>query len=151
MSKQTTRAFASGILVSTLILYVFVHFFEKKPEPVRAIKEGYIEIERNEYEQLKQESEEWQKKYETNAKKNSEVIEKKAEPSEKHYRLVISEGMSSKEICARLEEAGLIDNAEDFNDFLANQNLQRYIQIGTYDLNDSMSYEDISSIIAKES
>ncbi|MBS4217145.1 endolytic transglycosylase MltG [Bacillus sp. FJAT-49711] len=149
MSKQTTRAFASGLLISSLILYVYVHFFQKKPEPVQAIKEGYMEIKEHEYEQLKLDSEEWQKKYESLAKKKSEEV-KKTEPIEKHFQLVITEGMSSKEICSQLEDAGLIDDAEDFNDYLANQNLQRYIQIGTYDLNDSMSYEDISSIIAKD-
>ncbi|MBW8348118.1 endolytic transglycosylase MltG [Bacillus sp. IITD106] len=152
MNKQTTRAFASGLLISALIVYAYVHFFQKQPKPMPAIKEGYIEIKKSEYEILKQESKDWQEKYEQlSQKKDEEKTKNEAEPTIKNYQLVISEGMSSKEICTELENAGLIDDAEDFNDYLANKNLQKNIQIGTYELNDKMTYEEISNIIAKES
>ncbi|MBS4194689.1 endolytic transglycosylase MltG [Lederbergia citri] len=152
MNKQTTRAFASGLLISALILYAYVQFFQKKPEPVVSIKEGYMEIKKSDYETLKKESKDWQEKYkQLSQKKDEEKTANVTEPIIKNYRLVISEGMASKEICTELENAGLIDDAEDFNDYLANKNLQKYIQIGTYELNDTMTFEEISNIIAKES
>ncbi|MCJ8006836.1 endolytic transglycosylase MltG [Lederbergia wuyishanensis] len=150
MNKQTTRAFASGLLVSALILYAYVQFFQKKPDPVPALKEGYIEINQTEYEQLKQESDEWKNKFETLAKKKAEQISKTTEKTVNHYEIVIPEGVSSIEISTELEDAGIIDNAEDFNNYLANKNLQRYIQFGKFELNDSMSYEEICNVIAKK-
>ncbi|MBS4199673.1 endolytic transglycosylase MltG [Bacillus sp. FJAT-49732] len=151
MNKQTTRAFASGLLISALILYVYVHFFQKKPEPVHAIKEGYIEMKQSDYDQLKQDTEKWQTKYETLAQKK---VEKQTpivtEKTVNHYEIVIPEGMSSKDISIELEDAGIIDNAENFNKYLAKKKLQRYIQFGTFELNDTMSYEEICHIIAKK-
>ena len=58
----------------------------------------------------------------------------------KRFHLRIAEGMTSKEISEELIDAGIIDDANGFNTFLAERKLQHLIQIGEYDVDSEMSF-----------
>lgn len=155
MDKRTTRAFASGILLASLLLIGHNSLYKpSSTENSQTSRIGYVEITKKEYEQIKSEAKDWQDKYEKLA--SEKKAEKKADKTsdektvQESYHLTISEGMTSKEISNVLEEAGLIEDAEDFNDYLADQDLQRYLQIGSFKLKTGMTYKDIAEIIAKE-
>ncbi|WP_062104680.1 MltG/YceG/YrrL family protein [Bacillus niameyensis] len=155
MDKRTTRAFASGLLLASLFLIGHNSLSKpsstEKSEPSRV---GYVEITKKEYEQIKSETKEWQTKYEKLASEKKTAKKADSASDEKtiqeSFQLTISEGMTSKEISNELEEAGLIEDAENFNDYLADQDLQRYLQIGSFELKTGMTYKEIAEIIAKE-
>ncbi len=58
--------------------------------------------------------------------------------------------MSSKEISEELVDAGIIDDANGFNTYLAEQKLQHLIQIGEYEVDSEMSFQQITEIITDE-
>ena len=68
----------------------------------------------------------------------------------KRFHLRIEEGMTSKEISEELVDAGVIDDANGFNTFLAERKLQHLIQIGEYDVDSEMSFLQITEIITHE-
>ncbi|MCA1064514.1 hypothetical protein QTG56_23180 (plasmid) [Rossellomorea sp. AcN35-11] len=59
------------------------------------------------------------------------------------YDLNIIEGMSSEEVAAILYRNKIIKDANDFTLYLGESGFERKIQLGTYLLNDQMTYEDI--------
>ena len=65
------------------------------------------------------------------------------------YTLVVEKGMNSIEIAELLEEKQIINDADLFEQYLNENNLSRYIQIGTYQLNNSMSFEELGKTITK--
>lgn len=61
--------------------------------------------------------------------------------------LTVTRTTSSNDVAYALANAGIIDDAEEFNDFLCNNGYDRKIQNGTYTITSDMSYEDIAKII----
>ncbi|MET0785870.1 MAG: hypothetical protein ABWY25_04130 [Paenisporosarcina sp.] len=61
--------------------------------------------------------------------------------------LIVRPGMNSPEISSLLENAKIIKNRKDFDQFLTDNQLAESIQIGTYELNSSMTIEEIADII----
>ena len=82
-------------------------------------------------------------------------MEEKKEPTENpssvspNTVLHIQSGMTSRDISISLEQAGIIQNKQDFEDYLTAQDLSGKIQIGQYELNSSMSLKEIAAIITK--
>ncbi|MBS4176337.1 endolytic transglycosylase MltG [Lederbergia citrea] len=152
MNKQTTRAFATGLLVSAIILICYNLMFEKKQAETHTTKPNYVEIKESEYEDLKQQAENWQAQYEVLAasSETAKSTSNQNEPEPKKYQLKIVDGMSSKEISIQLADAGIIQDAEKFNRYLAKRKLQHYIQIGKFDINDGMDYKQIANVITKK-
>ncbi|WP_017755790.1 MltG/YceG/YrrL family protein [Calidifontibacillus oryziterrae] len=66
------------------------------------------------------------------------------------YKLEVVRGMNSIQIAKQLEKAGIVKSSEEFEQFLLNKKWNRSIQIGTYDLSNEMSYEEIGRIITKK-
>ncbi|SER81302.1 endolytic transglycosylase MltG [Psychrobacillus sp. OK032] len=83
------------------------------------------------------------------------AIDKVEEPSEssssgaRNTVLHIQTGMTSRDISVFLEQAGIIQNKQDFADYLSAQDLSGKIQIGQYELNSTMSLKQIAEIITK--
>lgn len=166
MDKQTTRAFAAGILIAALILFGFKSFFEKPPEEKPAIKSGYMEISKKEYEDLNKQVQAYETQVEeltANKEKievdKKETVTKEDDKKEKVeeveqksiiYELHITEGMSSSEISKILEKEKIIKKGADFNQYLEKQGLQRYVQLGSFVLNDEMDFYEIAKIITKD-
>lgn len=82
-------------------------------------------------------------------------VEDKTEPIEDSSKgstnvvLHIQSGMTSSEISASLEQTGIIQNKQDFEDYLTAQDLSGKIQIGQYELNSTMSMKQIAETITK--
>ena len=137
------------VFISALTLFGFTHLIESQ-QPIGIAKPDYKEVKISEYDQLKRQEQEWKNKYETLLAENLEDSIEKPEPKViNRYHLTISEGMSSNDISQQLEEAGIILDAKEFNDYLADKKLQRYIQIGQYELDEEMNHQQIAEIITE--
>ena len=151
MNKKTTRAFASGLLIAALAImgYEQIYAGNNAKEETNA---DYIEMKQADYEQLKQQELDAREKYETLLKRmeddKSDIVD--VESDVKRFHLRIKEGMTSKEISEELIDAGVIDDANGFNTFLAERKLQHLIQIGEYDVDSDMSFLQITEIITNE-
>jgi len=62
-------------------------------------------------------------------------------------KLVIKGGEYSDTVCEKLEEAGLIPDAEEYNKWLANEGYDELIQPGTFYIPSNSSREEIAKII----
>ena len=62
--------------------------------------------------------------------------------------VVISRGDSSYTVCRKLEEAGLVENAQEFDNYLTDNGYSRTIRTGTYKIPVGSSWEEIVDIIA---
>ncbi|WP_419959007.1 hypothetical protein [Psychrobacillus sp. BM2] len=69
--------------------------------------------------------------------------------SEASMTLSIQLGMTSSEISAKLEDANIILNKVDMNNYLSDQGLAGRIQVGNYELNSSMSLKQIAETITR--
>ncbi|TFB23801.1 hypothetical protein E3U55_03025 [Filobacillus milosensis] len=107
-------------------------------------------------EQSKKEDEDNKEKSETeqNTEENNESNagtqndeEKETEDNNKSFTLNIQSGMTSIDIANELETAQIIDNADEFNNYLEQNNYSRQIQLGEYQLNNSMSFNEIADVI----
>ncbi|MFT4143799.1 MAG: hypothetical protein QM644_05030 [Mobilitalea sp.] len=62
----------------------------------------------------------------------------------------IQKGMSSNKVSKLLQEIGLIEDAKDFNEYLIDENKVSVIQVGTYELPENCTYDDIVNAITKK-
>ena len=62
--------------------------------------------------------------------------------------VVIARGDSSYTVCRKLEEAGLVEDAQEFDNYLAENGHSRTIRTGTYNIPVGSSWEEIVDIIA---
>lgn len=65
------------------------------------------------------------------------------------YTLEIYRNISTYNISEKLEDAGIIDNAREFELLLAKDEYARRLQIGTYNVNSNMTMEEIATMITK--
>ena len=59
-------------------------------------------------------------------------------------------GMSSYEIAQLLEDAGIIEDAADFDSYLNSNGYSTQLKINTYTFDSSMTYEEIAKALIKE-
>lgn len=78
------------------------------------------------------------------------TVPEKTKPEQKSYTLIVQSGMDSSQIANTLEKSGIVKSGKDFEQFLTNKDWTRSIQVGTYQLNSSMSYEQIGKIITRK-
>lgn len=57
-------------------------------------------------------------------------------------------GMGSEEVALLLEDAGIIESAADFDSFLNQNGYSTRIEIGTFEVNSQMTYEEIADILS---
>lgn len=57
-------------------------------------------------------------------------------------------GMGSEQVAQLLMDAGIIDDAADFDSFLNRNGYSTRIEIGTYEINNQMTYEEIANILS---
>lgn len=69
---------------------------------------------------------------------------------ETYVEITISKGMWSDVIAQLIEDAGLIEDAEDFNDFLSDNGYASYISVGTYEIKMGADYSEIAKIITRQ-
>lgn len=59
----------------------------------------------------------------------------------------IKSGMSSVQVAKILEEMGLIDDADKFNDYIVKKGKASIIRVGTYSIQDGATYDQIITVI----
>ncbi len=62
--------------------------------------------------------------------------------------LDIYSGMSSNKVAARLQELGVIDDKNEFNDYIYQKHMEEKIKVGQFTINYGASYEEILDAIA---
>ena len=80
-----------------------------------------------------------------------EQVEEVDDPSSDQVKtvLIIRSGMTSTDISSILEQTNIIKNRKDFDQYLEDKKLSEGIQIGTYELNSSMTIAEIANLITK--
>lgn len=63
------------------------------------------------------------------------------------YQLTVTSRTTSMDVSRKLEDAGIIENANDFNDFLCDNKYAEIIQNGKFTVIKGMTYEQIARII----
>ncbi len=76
------------------------------------------------------------------------------EPLEEEERVIIStititKGMGSEQTANALKQLGVIENAEEFNDYLCETGNSVKLRVGTYQIEGKPSYEELVKIITK--
>lgn len=87
----------------------------------------------------------------TTLSSQQESTSKKPQPttSPELIDINISSGMNSESVSDALEAAGVIHNAKEFNQYLVENNMGRYIKSGEYRLKSGMSYKEIADILQR--
>lgn len=80
----------------------------------------------------------------TTENKKETTTEKKTDSSYTEATITVTRGMGSPEVSMLLQEAGIIEDADDFDSYLVKQGISNKIQINTFKFNSNMSYEDIA-------
>lgn len=160
MFNNTLRSFSLGMIIATSFITAVYLLQPKSLENDMAMTESqieqylnekeYVAIPKAEYiELLAQKGANPELKEEKIKQETTDTQEKEKE-EQATYTLIIESGMSTKEIADLLEQSGIIEDSNTFVQFLEEKNWSRSIQIGSYDLNRSMSYEEIGKIITKK-
>ncbi len=174
MANNSLKSFASGMIIATSI-FTAVYYFQPINKQEQKIVEndtltndevqaylknnGYISIPEETYDELVAKSKEYeaiknqsQKASEPKPPEQKETVPNPQSPEveKKTFTLTVKSGMDSIQIANLLENAGIVDSGKKFEQFLTEKDWTRSIQVGTYKLNSSMSYEEIGKIITKK-
>lgn len=84
---------------------------------------------------------------ETQAPEASEPPAASEEPD--YATVTIKGGMWSKDVAKAMAAAGLVDSAEDFDDYLCDNGYASYISVGTYRIREGADYSEIAEAITK--
>lgn len=164
MANNSLRSFASGMIIATSF-FTAVYYFQPSTKAEQKIVEnhtiteeevqqylnnnGYISIPEQTYDELVAKS----KEYETmkdQSQKESVQKETAPNPEPQTFTLTVKSGMDSIQIANLLEKSGIVDSGKKFEQFLTKKDWTKSIQVGTYELNNSMSYEEIGKIITRK-
>lgn len=156
MTKNTIRAFALGIILAVALLQFTVLKQESDislhDAKEKLTEEGFVILTNEEFTNLEAVAEEKELVEEEKTKPNVNEEEKLEEsPAEETaaFTLVIEENMSTKKIANILAGEKIIDDATEFEQFLIDHDYHTKVQIGNFELNSDMDYEEISKIITK--
>ena len=78
-----------------------------------------------------------------------EPTTKKSQSSGETVEISIYSGMTSEEFCENLKQAGIIEDANDFNWYLNDNGYIRRIQVGTFTINKGDDYYAIAQKISR--
>ncbi|TLS38174.1 endolytic transglycosylase MltG [Pseudalkalibacillus caeni] len=174
MSKQEARGLATGMFIAALLL-TFYYFLlapltkaegsdGEKEVNEKQIAEQYLEknqlvaVDKKEYETsskfASEQKDENKGIQEAAANKDKEEAdkkeaEKKAEEEVKPLNFSIESGMASSEVAEALQQAKIIQNAEEFINVLENKGLENAVQLGTFELQTGMSNVEVIEVITR--
>lgn len=159
--KYFLRGLGTGILIATLLLFCVYSYKMSDSKIVERAKALGMEYSKNNSninatEDLSQTStnteESSDKKEESTTLPKQESTSETSQmtsASEEIIEVSISAGMNSESVSEVLQAAGIIDSARDFNNYLIQNNMGRYIKSGEYQLKSGMSYAEIANILQK--
>lgn len=154
MTKRGLQGIAAGIFITTALITYF-YFFQTKevesheeteiPEIEMSSEEmmdklanqGFIVLEEDEYESL------------LKAKEDNEQEKIVEEPIYSNI-LIVQPGMNGTQVAELLADLKIIDDAEAFIQYLIEQNLTTKIEVGQFELNSKMTFEEIAKIITEK-
>ncbi|EQB95041.1 aminodeoxychorismate lyase [Geobacillus sp. A8] len=148
MNKRSMRSFALGLLVSTALIgasyYASPPAAPTEAEVKAFLKQhGLVAVAKEEYDRLRS--------AQPNAAPKA-ASKQMSEPSGQTvyvYRLVIQKGDTPETFARELEEAGIVQSARAFNDYLEQHGLTRSIRPGVYNVRSDMDYAAIGRLIAE--
>lgn len=137
MKRSTMRAFGIGLFLAGVIAFAYEQL-PTTPE-VTAVK------------QVAPTNTEAKPKVEEpkSTEQSKEQLEEQQPTGEVIYQLKIYSGATPASIAADLQTAGIIANKEDAEILLSTEQFARSIQVGVYNITDSMTLEDIAIAITK--
>ncbi|KQL34236.1 endolytic transglycosylase MltG [Psychrobacillus sp. FJAT-21963] len=157
MKRTSIRSFGIGLFIAGAVLQLQHLTQEDEITSKRSITEEAYEKSQTELKNVKQQLAQLQMDLEnaqkgqpvTDESKEEETAKEEATQSDTSnsstpYTLIVQAGMNSKEISTLLEEAGIVQNKQDFEDYLVSQDLAGRIQIGEYKLDSSMTLKQIA-------
>lgn len=166
--KQPIRFFAYGLLTASIIIIIFINFFQSDSEAmpstdemIEVIKEeGYHVITQEEYISLsvkadangEEVADEEKPKDEAKDKKEKEQNKDESEPNEDDihtYTLTVKENMLGPDISKLLAENKIIKDADEFTKYIDKKGYAPYIQLGDHKLTSEMNHYEIAETITK--
>ena len=79
----------------------------------------------------------------------SEAATETTQESGADISITVSAGSGSRTVCNRLEEAGVITDAAEFDKYLCDQGYSKRICVGTFEIPADASWEEIAKIITR--
>lgn len=166
MNRRTIRAFALGILFSACAvsgIYYFTGIIPKTIDVGYAEKmlseEGYTVLTESEHKTLIEKAEpeelavqETKDKPDTQPEEKSVETaqqEKQEQPAVSVINITIESGMSPSEIAGILHQYNIIDDQGEFERYLIDTGFHTKIQLGTFELTDQMSFEQLAKVLTK--
>lgn len=157
MNKRNVQAFGFGIIFATCVIAIYYYFIAVK-EPINPdkevamldvefatevlVNENFLVMTKEEFNELKEKA----------VKEVVDALEMEKEPDTPtiqvfNYTLDIMPGMNTLAVAKELKENKIIEDEDAFHFYLASNDLSKRIQIGTYELNSSMTIEEIAKLI----
>ena len=148
MIKQSTlRAFGIGLFMAGVGLQLQNNFVSKDSNSIISI-ESYEQAQK-ELVDVKQQLAQLQLDLENAQQEPVQGANEETSIGIVKTVLEIKSGMKSSDIATSLENAGIIQNKQDFEDYLTAQNMTANIQIGKFEVNSTMTIKQIAESITK--
>lgn len=161
--KQIIRGFSIGLFTATIILGI-IYFMDDSnqttnttastSERINSLNEdGYYVYEEDmstKVDSLQEQLDEMEETevQESNTDEEENETEEEPEIDEADYQTVSFEaGMTFTDIINVLSDTDIISDEQAFIDYLEENELSRYIQVGEFSLHEEMEIEEIASII----
>lgn len=151
--KYYLRGAGIGIIISTFIFSISLLFYQPSMSEADIKKEaeklGMVvqETKLKENEFQKEQNSEQNKKASAANEKSNETTDASEEKKGENVIVTVNTGDSSAVVCVHLQESGLIDNANAFDAFLSQQNMDHLILPGEYTIPEGSSYLEIAEIL----
>ncbi|SHN11781.1 endolytic transglycosylase MltG [Gracilibacillus kekensis] len=156
--KQFIRAFSLGLFAATIIIGA-VYFIDKPSvtvssptleDSIQQIEnEGYYVFEEDMNAKMNELNEQIDE-LKNNATHSEQANETAEEQEPEHVSIEIEAGMTMPDIVDLLVENKLIADEENFLNYLEENSLSRYVQIGEFTLNETMSAEEIANTLTRQ-
>jgi len=159
MNKSSIRAFGIALFLVGALLALAVRFDlniglpTKAPKNTEHVEELQKKLEQANKEiallkeQVKQAPKENTQKTDAPKTTAKDKHESAAQGNDSTMTLQIYSGMEPYTVAQKLENGGVIENSVEMELLLANPKYARSLQIGSYEVNSSMSLEEIAKLI----
>ncbi len=142
---------ALGLLISAVVLFVYSEFFSSETdaaikEPATKQAAGNSNTWKQKYEKLlaQQELEKNEAAEKERQEAEKKAAEEKKKNEEKKYTVVVSKGEPTSQVSQDLKNNGIIANAQDFDNYLKQNNYEKYVRDGKYDVTNKMTFEQLA-------
>ena len=78
---------------------------------------------------------------------SAKTTEDKKDAEYQTAKITVVGGMGSQQVAQLLEDAGMIESASDFDSYLNRNGYSTRIEIGTFEINSNMTYEEMATIL----